>query len=169
MSRYNTIIENDVVNGEGVCVSFWTQGCPHKCDGCFNPETWDKNGGQEADLNTIINQILTAISANGIQRNFSILGGEPFADYNRATVSAILSTVKCQFPNIKIFLWTGYTFENLLNNSDTWHILRLVDVLIDGPFQLDKKDLHLKFRGSNNQRVIDVKASLGSGTIVPYN
>ena len=151
--RYAGIESNDVVNGEGICVSFWCQGCPHHCPGCFNKETWDYEGGQEAP-NDIKGQIVKLISENGIQRNFSILGGEPLCPQNMENVLDILTAVRIAYPHIKIFLWTGYQYEFLINSNPTISaILDKIDVLIDGPFDMDKKDLTLKLRGSSNQRI----------------
>ena len=152
--QYAGLNYNDVVNGQGVCVSFWTQGCPHHCKGCFNPETWSYSGGYELPSN-IKGQIVKAISNNGIQRNFSILGGEPLCPENRKLVLEILTAVRAAYPNIKIFLWTGYIYEELTERqSETLdNILDTIDVLIDGPFIEAEKDLNLKLRGSKNQRV----------------
>lgn len=154
MSRYNKIIKNDVVNGEGVCVSFWVQGCPHHCKGCFNKETWDFNLGKEYD-NTIKWEIIEAISANGIERNFSILGGEPLALQNLEMVEELVKAIRHAYPKIKIFLWTGYQFEDLISSPTEiiQHILSNIDVLIDGVFIEDLKDLSLKLRGSSNQHI----------------
>ena len=151
--RYNTIITNDVTNGEGVCVSFFVQGCPHHCSGCFNPETWDFNGGKLYN-EEVKWQIIKAISANGIERNFSILGGEPLAPQNIKMVEEIVTTVRIAYPNIKIFLWTGYDFENLdFDNKNYDNILSNIDVIIDGKFIEEQKDLSLKLRGSSNQNI----------------
>jgi anaerobic ribonucleoside-triphosphate reductase activating protein len=151
--RYNTIITNDVTNGEGVCVSFFVQGCPHHCSGCFNPETWDFNGGKLYNEN-VKWQIIKAISANGIERNFSILGGEPLAPQNIKMVEEIVTAVRIAYPNIKIFLWTGYEFENLdFDNKSYYNILSNIDVIIDGKFIEEQKDLSLKLRGSSNQNI----------------
>ena len=154
MSRYSAILDNDVVNGEGVCVSFFAQGCPHRCPGCFNKETWDFNGGYEynPDLKW---EIIKKIGANGIQRNFSMLGGEPLALQNLSMTEEIIDAVRHAYPSIKIFLWTGYTFEELITLSDPKinKILDEIDVLIDGPFVEDLKDLTLKLRGSRNQHI----------------
>lgn len=151
--RYNTIITNDVTNGEGVCVSFFVQGCPHHCSGCFNPETWDFNGGKLYNEN-VKWQIIKAISANGIERNFSILGGEPLAPQNIKMVEEIVTAVRIAYPNIKIFLWTGYNFENLdFDNKNYDNILSNIDVIIDGKFIEEQKDLSLKLRGSSNQNI----------------
>lgn len=170
MKRYNTIIPNDVVNGEGVCVSFFTQGCPHHCPGCFNEETWDFDGGIEYVEHTKW-QIIEYIGANGFYRNFSVLGGEPLVDENLEITEEVISAVRTAYPYIKIFLWTGYTFEELEQSphSQIKHILSMIDVLIDGPFKVEEKDLDLPLRGSRNQRVIDVQESIRTGKIVPYN
>ena len=154
--RYSGLIKNDVVNGEGVCVSFWTQGCPHKCPDCFNPETWDYNGGMDIPKD-IEEQILNAIPANGIQRNFSILGGEPLCPENQIITERLCFIVKKTFPTIKIFIWTGYEFEDVKKLSSTDFlvnsILKKSDVIISGPYIQEKRDLTLKLRGSSNQQI----------------
>ena len=152
--RYAGIIENDVVNGEGICVSFFTQGCPHRCEGCFNPETWDYEGGHELPEN-IEDILYNKISANGIRRNFSILGGEPLCPENQELVDRLTRFVRARFPQLKIFIWTGYTMEELkqINNSVLEKILDRTDVLITGRFILAEKDLTLPLRGSYNQQI----------------
>ena len=115
--RYNKIIENDVTNGEGVCVSFWVQGCPHHCPDCFNPETWDFDNGELYTPHTKW-EIIKAINANGITRNFSILGGEPLAPQNLPMTEEVVTAVRAAYPNIKIFLWTGYKFPNLKTTNE---------------------------------------------------
>ena len=153
MSRYNAIISNDVVNGQGVCVSFFVQGCPHCCKGCFNPETWDFDGGQPY-TDELKWEIIKLISANGIQRNFSVLGGEPLAPQNLNMISNLINSVRQAYPHIKIFLWTGYYKEELDLSDERIHlILDKIDVLIDGPFIEAQKDLSLKLRGSTNQHI----------------
>lgn len=152
--RYNTIISNDIVNGEGVCVSFFVQGCPHKCKGCFNPETWDFTGGREYTSN-IKWELIKLISANGILRNFSVLGGEPMSSRNLEMTEEVISAVRTAYPNIKIYLWTGFLLYDLINlkNETINSILSKVDYVIDGPFIEDLKNLNLKLRGSSNQRI----------------
>lgn len=153
MSKYNVIIPNDVANGEGVCVSFFVQGCPHHCKGCFNPETWDFDGGASYTEHTKW-EIIEAIGANGLQRNFSILGGEPLAPQNLSMTEEVVCAVRAAYPKIKIFLWTGYNFEELAAlNEDLFKILDCVDVIIDGQFVEEEKDLDLRLRGSKNQRI----------------
>ena len=150
--RYAGLEKNDFINGEGVCVSFWVQGCPHKCLGCHNPKTLDYGGGQPLPSD-YRGQIIKAISANGIIRNFSILGGEPLCSHNLELTKKVLSAVRVAYPQIKIFLWTGYVIEEL--NLEQKEVLKYIDVLIDGPFIQDLRDTTLKLRGSSNQRILE--------------
>lgn len=152
MSRYNTIIENDVVNGEGVCVSFFVQGCPHRCPGCFNIETWDFSNGKPYTA-SVKEEIINAIGANNIQRNFSILGGEPMASQNIDMTLDVVTAVRKAYPNIIIFLWTGYTYHQLINSKKAQQVFDKIDVIIDGEFIEAEKNLDLKFRGSSNQKI----------------
>lgn len=151
--RIAGLTKNDTTNGEGICVSLWVQGCPHHCKGCHNPESWDFNGGEYKNNDILLEEIYDAISANGIQRNFSILGGEPLAPQNINDTYYILWEVKQRYPSIKTFVWTGYTLEQLKEMyKDT--LLENVDILIDGPFIKAERDITLKFRGSKNQRIL---------------
>lgn len=154
MSRYNTIIKNDIVNGEGVCVSFFVQGCPHRCPGCFNLETWDFQNG-EPYTEQVKKEIIDAIGANDITRNFSVLGGEPMASQNLTMTEEVVTIVRKTYPEITIFLWTGYTLSQLksVDNDRVNNILDQIDVLIDGEFIEKQKDLNLKLRGSSNQTI----------------
>ena len=158
MFKYAGINKNDVVNGEGVCVSFFIQGCPHHCPGCFNPETWDPTGGKEITQETV-KEIIEAISANDIQRNFSMLGGEPLAPFNISATWQILTEVRLHYPSIKIFLWTGYNEEELKQYikvcPELYACLLLVNTIITGRFIEEEKDLTLKLRGSRNQNIWD--------------
>lgn len=153
--RYSGLNKNDVVNGEGICVSFWCQGCPLRCPGCHNPNTWDFEGGMPlpADYK---NQVISAIAANGIQRNFSVLGGEPLCEQNIELIKELILSVKIVYPNIKIFLWTGYTFEELIQREELIisEILSKVDVLITGPFIKEQRDITLHLKGSTNQKIL---------------
>ena len=158
--RYAALKENDIVNGEGVVVSLFMQGCPHHCHGCFNQETWDPQGGKEVDINKLIGKIENAISANGVIRNFSILGGEPFALYNVRYTYYIVSQIREKYPNIKIYIWTGYYFDDIKDNKWVRNIIQDIDYIIDGPFEEDKKDITLKLRGSSNQHIIDIKEKI---------
>ena len=151
--RYAGIIENDVVNGEGICLSYWTQGCPHKCEGCHNPETWNFNCGKEDSKENILNKILTLLNKNNIHRNLSILGGEPLCDENIDFTMEILKQVKQKYPSIKTFVWTGYTYEELCKLYKDI-IFDNIDVLIDGKYDKNQRDITLKLRGSKNQRIL---------------
>lgn len=149
--KYAGIIRNDFVNGKGVSVSFFAQGCPHRCEGCFNPSTWDFNGGLDATEEEIITLILKAIPANGIMRNLSILGGEPLCKENIHFVQKLISEVKLAYPSIKVYLWTGYEYNKL-----SWaqlEAIEQVDVLIDGKYDKNKRDVTLPLRGSRNQNI----------------
>ena len=156
--RYAGIIKNDVAAGEGVCVTFFTQGCSRHCPGCHNPETWDFNGGYEFTQETL-NNVIKALKANGVQRNFCIMGGEPLNSENLFLTDLIITEVKKYYPDIKIYVWTGYTYEELLDRSEKLlqNILRNINVLVDGPFIQEKRDITLAMRGSSNQRIIELK------------
>ena len=153
--KYAGLMENDFLDGNGVCVSLWTQGCPHHCPGCHNPETWDFDGGYEVP-DDIRGEIVKAISANGITRNFSILGGEPLCKENLDFVLNIITAVRIAYPNIKIYIWTGYTFAELIeqNNNKIIDILKQANYLIDGRYDETLKDTTLPLRGSSNQQII---------------
>ena len=161
MIRIAGINENDFVNGKGVSVSLFLQGCPFRCKGCHNPETWNPDGGEIWDWNELINHILELITANGIQRNLSILGGEPLDTYDkRDFIRLLIKVVKSRFPDIKICIWTGYTYDQLIEIVDAGEILANIDYLIEGPFILEQRDVTLKWRGSRNQNIINLKKSV---------
>ena len=156
--RYFGIIKNDVVNTKsGFTVSLFTQGCDRHCPGCHNSEAWDFNGGYEKDVDLLIEELYDAIKSNGIQRSFSILGGEPLAQKNREDICYILSCLKIKIPDLKVYLWTSYTKKELdqMNDSYIKVILGFVDVLIDGPFEQNKRDITLPLRGSSNQDIYE--------------
>ena len=159
--NYADIKKVDVANGPGVRVSLFVSGCSHRCEGCFNPETWDFSYGVpfgEAE----IQQILTFLAPDHI-RGLSLLGGEPFEPDNQRAVLELVRRVRRELPGKTVWCYTGYLFEELAGNQVGTHsrtLLEGLDVLVDGPFVLAKKDLGLRFRGSNNQRIIDVPASL---------
>ena len=161
MIRIAGINENDFVNGKGVSVSLFLQGCPFHCKGCHNPETWNPDGGEIWDWNELINHILELITANGIQRNLSILGGEPLDTYDkRDFIRLLIKVVKSRFPDIVICIWTGYTYDQLIEIIDAGEILTNIDYLIEGPFILEQRDVTLKWRGSRNQNIINLKKSV---------
>lgn len=154
--KYFGYMPNDFVNGESISVSFWTAGCPHRCPGCHNSEMWDYESGYNIpeDIAVKINE---AISANGFLRDFSILGGEPLAICNLHIVNEIITAVRKKYGNsIKVYLWTGYTIEELQEKRDERinNILSKIDVLIDGKYIESERDITLPLRGSRNQRVL---------------
>lgn len=151
--RLASIKPNDIVDGEGVCVSVWVQGCPHKCPGCHNPETWDFNGGKLYEQEVVIRDILNLIGKNGIQRNLSLLGGEPFCEENQEFCTKLAAAAHEEYPNCTIYCWTGYTFEELKKLYKLDVLLKDIDILIDGRYIDSQRDITLKWRGSPNQKI----------------
>ena len=154
--KYAGLIENDFSAAPGVSVSFYLQGCPHHCPGCHNPETWDFDGGIEFENNTL-DKIINALNANGVKRSLSVLGGEPLCPENEFLTYMVIRTVKEKLPETKIYLWTGYTYEELKEKRNTPKvngILEMIDCLIDGPYIELERDITLPLRGSRNQKVI---------------
>ncbi len=171
--NYATIKKHDIANGPGVRVSLFVSGCSHHCPGCFNPETWDFNYGKPFDSDAI-NEVLQAMEPSYIH-GFSLLGGEPFELKNQQGVLPLLKEIKSKFPNKDIWCYTGYDFEKdiLENMASTWdettEMLSYIDILVDGEFVEAKKDVSLRFRGSSNQRIIDVKESLKQKNIILWD
>jgi len=165
--RYSGIVNEDIENGPGVGVSLFTQGCPHHCKNCFNPETWSYDGGKEFTEEDR-NKLIKMLGKSYITR-FSLLGGEPFIPENISTLLALINFIKKEYPHIKIWAWTGYTLVELLMRHDlTTNLLHMIDVLVDGPFIEEKKDLTLPYSGSTNQRVINLKETFAEGQVVLY-
>ena len=162
--KYAGMIKNDIAAGEGMNVSFFVQGCPIHCPGCHNPQTWDFNGGKEFTMDTL-NDILCSIGENGIQRNLSIMGGEPLCKENLFLVNLIVSNVLEKYPTIKIYIWTGYSYEELIGRNDEIlnKLLDKIDYLIDGPFVEKERDITLAMRGSRNQRILNMKELRNNG------
>ena len=171
--NYATIKTHDTANGPGVRVSLFVSGCTHQCKGCFNPEAWDFNYGApftETEEDTIV---------RGLEpwfiRGLSLLGGEPFEPQNQEALLPFLRRVKAAYPDKTIWCYSGYDFEKdmLTGNLGPWEVthemLTLIDVLVDGEFVLEKKNPNLRFRGSENQRVIRVADSLSSDTVVLWD
>ena len=163
---YNKIREMDISDGEGIRVSLFVQGCEFHCKGCFNPETWNFESGKEFTTETL--DVLLKLCDKKYIKGLSILGGEPMHPKNRETVVDIMRAFKFKFPNKDIWMWTGYTLENLLaeNDDDVKSMLIYLDYLIDGQFIEEKKNLNLKWAGSENQRWIDIQESMKQGHIV---
>lgn len=155
LMKYAGLIRNDLAAAPGVSVTFFTQGCPHRCKGCHNPETWDFDGGK-VFTPEVLEEIYHALGANGVQRNFCIMGGEPLCEENLFLTYMVLSEVKKRFPQIKTYIWTGYYYEDLItrNDSKLKGILELTDYLVDGPYIEEERDTTLLMRGSANQNII---------------
>ena len=155
--NYHTIKKVDIANGPGVRVSLFVSGCRLHCRGCFNSETWDFDSGQPYTIYTSM-EVLEALSKDFIQ-GLTVLGGEPLEPENINDVLTLLYAVKTTMPSKDIWLYTGKTLENLLGEDEDYNravesVLEYVDVLVDGPFVEELKDITLEFRGSSNQRVI---------------
>lgn len=165
--NYATIKNCDIANGPGVRVSLFVSGCTHRCPGCFNEVAWDFDYGDPFTQETI-EHILNLLKPDYVQ-GLTLLGGEPFEPQNQSAVVELLRQVKKAYPNKNIWAFSGYLFEkDILSGGlgDTSEYLSYLDVLVDGPFIQAKKNLSLRFRGSENQRLIDVPASLRTGETV---
>ena len=149
--NYCGLNKNDIANGEGVRVSLFVSGCRNHCKGCQNPETWDFSYGQPFTKKTE-DEIIEALRPSWIQ-GLSVLGGEPCEEENECVLIPFLKRVKRECPNSDTWLFSGYTYE-MLQGSE---ILQYVDVLVDGPFLLEQKNISLQFRGSRNQRILRLK------------
>jgi len=160
--RYNKIRKMDISNGPGVRVSIFMQGCTFKCSECFNPETHDFNGGKEFN-DEIIEKVLKLAESDFIS-GLSILGGEPLHPKNIEASTKLSKIFKEKYPEKTIWIWTGYLYEDL-KGSD---IFSYIDVLVDGKFEKELHDPMLEWRGSSNQRVIDIKKSNKKNTLVLY-
>ena len=158
--RYNKIRKMDISNGPGIRVSIFMQGCSFHCKDCFNSETWDFKAGKEFN-DEVINKVLDLASLPHIV-GLSILGGEPMHPNNREGTTKLAKAFKKRYPNKDIWVWSGYLFDELKDIEG----LSYIDTLVDGRFVLEKANPTLKFRGSSNQRVIDVKKSLEAGNVV---
>lgn len=177
--RYASIRELDISNGEGVGVALFVQGCHFHCYNCFNTETWDFNGGKEWTEETK-NKFIKLIDRPYINR-ISILGGEPLTERNLDEVLSLIKEIRISFPEKTIWLYTGYQMSEIVKQeqhekvsgmpdvwSKRWEIIKLVNVLVDGEYIDEQKDLTLKWRGSKNQNCIDVKQSLAQNKIILY-
>ena len=161
--RYNKIRKMDISDGPGVRVSIFTQGCSFNCKNCFNKETHDFNGGKEFNDETL-NHILD-LCANEHIEGPSILGGEPMHPNNIEGTTKLAKAFKEKYPNKSLWAWSGYSFDTDLKNKE---IAKYLDVIVDGRYEDDLKNPTLKWKGSENQRVIDVKKSLADSKIVLF-
>lgn len=160
--RYNKIRKMDISNGPGVRVSIFMQGCTFNCEKCFNPETHDFKGGKEFTEKTI-DRVLDLVSKDYIV-GLSILGGEPLHPKNIDGTTKLAKMFKQKYPNKSIWVWTGFLFDDLKDKE----VFKYIDVLVDGRFELKLADPTLKWKGSANQRVIDVKGSLNKKEVILY-
>ena len=173
--NYANIKFNDIANGEGVRTSLFVSGCTHMCKHCFNREAWDFNYGKVFD-EEIQDKILKSLAPSHIN-GLTLLGGEPMEPANQKGLLPFVKRVKEMYPNKTIWCYTGYLFDKELLSPSRAHcpwtreLLSYIDILVDGEFVYDLRDITLRFKGSSNQRVIDVQASLGSGKVVlsPFN
>ena len=170
--NYCEIKPTDIANGTGVRVSLFVSGCTHHCKGCFNAVTWDFNYGEKF-TEEVENKLIELLKPNYIE-GLTLLGGEPFEPQNQIVLVTFLEKVRNIFGTTKnIWCYSGYTYEELTGQSRakidiTEKMLSYIDVLVDGEFKLEQKDISLKFRGSKNQRIIDVKKTLEQNSIVLY-
>ncbi len=171
--NYSVIKKRDIANGVGVRVSLFVSGCTHHCKNCFNKETWDFEYGEKF-TDDIVNEILRLLEPDYVQ-GLSLLGGEPFEVENQKELVKLLRKVKSQYPQKDVWCYTGYIFDTqLLSDSRarceyTDEMLSYIDILVDGPYVEEQKDISLQFRGSRNQRIIDVKRSLCENQIVLWD
>ncbi len=171
--NYGQIKNCDVANGEGVRVTLFVSGCTNRCKGCFQPETWDFNYGQPYTQETEdeIIKMLEPAYINGL----TLLGGEPFEPENQRALVSLVKKVKILYPNKTVWAFTGFTLEQLMSQTPhpkcevTQDLLFNIDVLVDGRYEADKKNIMLKFRGSENQRLIDLPKTFKTGNIVLWD
>lgn len=172
--NYATVKWYDIANGEGVRISLFVSGCTHHCKNCFNKIAWDFDYGNPFD-NAIQEKILQELSPDYIA-GLSLLGGEPFEPQNQAALLPFIREVKRRFPEKTIWCYTGFVFDETTgllrelhkNTEDTAELVSMIDVLVDGPYVEELHNIRLKFRGSSNQRVIDVKKTLQEKSCVLY-
>lgn len=167
---YGALKKTDIANGPGVRVSLFVSGCTHHCKECFNPETWDFTYGEEY-TDKVTAEILEALSPDYI-RGITILGGEPFEPSNQRELLPLYHAIKSQYPEKTIWVYSGYTLDQELWQGSraridiTDEILSMIDVLVDGEFVLERKNISLKFRGSENQRIINLQKSLAAREVI---
>lgn len=158
--NYHYITKADMLNGTGLRVVLWVAGCPHHCDGCHNPWSWDPEGGKHFDSEAYM-ELMDELKKDYIN-GITFLGGEPLAPYNLDTITAIAKTIKEEYPKKTIWCYTGYTYEDI----EKYDIMKYLDVLVDGPFIKELKDNKLHWKGSSNQRVIDIQETRKAGKII---
>ena len=162
--KYNKIRKMDISNGPGVRVSIFFQGCAFHCKNCFNPETWDFDGGKEFTDETI--EHILDLCDNEYIVGLSMLGGEPMHPTNLPGTTKLAKTFKERFPNKSLWSWSGFTYEDYVSKQE---VINYLDVLVDGQYKDELRDPRLKYAGSTNQRAIDVKKSLKKGKVVLFD
>ena len=170
--NYAKINKNDIANGIGIRVTLFVSGCTHYCKGCFNKEAWDFDFGQLFDEG-VQNELLEALSPSYIS-GLTLLGGEPMEPQNQRALLPFLKRVKEVYKNKTVWCYSGYTFEELTGASRarcevTDEVLSLIDILVDGEFQEELKDISLRFKGSSNQRIIDMNKTRNSSRVILWN
>ena len=161
--QYHNITKDDMLNGDGLRVVLWVAGCGHACPGCHNPITWDENGGLPFD-EAAKEEIFTELAKDYVS-GVTFSGGDPLYPANREQVGALAREVHARFPEKTIWLYTGYRWEEI----SALPLMQYIDVLVDGRFIADLKDTKLHWKGSFNQRIIDVQKSLQSGSLYLYH
>lgn len=164
--NYHNIEKYSTLNGSGVRNILWVSGCPHGCKKCHNPQTWNPNGGVPY-TETDHQELIESLSDKYID-GLTLSGGECLAPYNVESVYQIVQDVKKHYPNINIWIYSGYLFEDIIHNEKQLKVLQMCDVLVDGKFEIDKFDKALHWCGSSNQRVIDINQTLEKGEVVLY-
>lgn len=162
--RYANVIYNDVVNSKGTSLTFYCQGCTHHCKNCFNKSTWDFKGGKQFNEDVLNEMMYVVKMFKSGYDNLVLLGGEPFD--NIGVCLMIANAFKEKFQDKSIWIYSGYTYEEIQKDENKLNLLQLCDVLVDGKFIEELKDTRLKFRGSKNQRIILVKESLRQNKII---
>lgn len=161
--RYHNITKDDMLNGDGLRVVLWVSGCSHCCEDCQNPLTWDPNGGLPFD-EAAKEEVFAELEKNYIS-GLTLSGGDPLYPGNRMDIRNLVKEIREKYPKKTIWMYTGYEWE-IVRSFD---ILKYVDVLVDGEYEKDKRDTQLHWRGSSNQRVIDVQESLKTGNVVLHS
>ena len=172
--NYADYYDCDICNGNSVGMSLFVSGCPIHCEGCFNSDIWDYNSGKE--WTSDVEEKFIKLAGRDYIKRITFVGGSPLCEHNVKDVALLIQRLKHDYPDKQIWVYTGYTWESILNPGDNTEysryrqeVLNFIDVLVDGPFIYDERDLTLAFRGSKNQRIIDVKKSLTENKVVLWD
>lgn len=178
-TRYAGVAFDDVVNGEGLGAVFFAQYCPHHCEQCHNPETWSKSGGKEFTQD-VVDNLMNYYNTVPFANRLTFSGGEPLSEFSSGIVLEILRKFKDKYPHKKVWLYTGCTFDNLLRLivgnvkiedkelNNAIEIAKLCDIIVDGKYKYELRDVSLPWQGSSNQRVIDVQESINNKEVTLY-